>query len=219
MKDSFNPWLGLGSAIAMLAMGTFAIASPPEDSIRPKLPAQVDLLFPDKTELTGAKLTQFNPQKKSIKVKKRVGSEDKSYFYPFSQIKRLIFHGDVLISGSGTIAIRGEEDTGSDSGQTLMAQGGKPVQCGGASSYNLPLKSLTLDKDNFATAEVNLSALDQLQRKELIKDKNLGDYVLREIQFNVGADQVRIQIARCSGTEQKQALGRMYFLTRGSGIQ
>jgi len=85
------------------------------------------------------------------------------------------------------------------------------VKCEQAGSYNLPLKSLILGKDNFATAEVNLSALDQQQRAELIKDKKLGDYVLKQIQFNVNdsSDQVKIQILRCSGTEQKQALGRM----------
>jgi hypothetical protein len=66
-----------------------------------------------------------------------------------------------------------------------------------------------LGKDNFATAEVNLSELDQQQREKLIRDKKLGDYVLKQIQFNDGSDQVKIQISRCSGTEQKQALGRI----------
>jgi hypothetical protein len=215
MKDYLNSWLGFGCAITVLAMGTLVIASPQEDSISPKLPAQVDLLFPDGKQLTGAKLTQFNPQKKSIEVEKRVGSEDKRNSYQFSQIKSLNFHGGVVIDGAGTITIwgpspiRGEEDTEPDSEQILVAQGGKSVKCGGASAYNLPLKSLILGKDNFATAEVNLSALDQQQRAELIKDKKLGDYVLKQIQFNDGSDQVKIQISRCSGTEQKQALGRI----------
>lgn len=215
MKDYLNPLFGFGCAITVLAMGTLVIASPQEDSISPKLPAQVDLLFSDKTLLKGVKLTQFNPQKKSIEVEKTVGSKDKRTSYQFSQIKSLNFHGGVVIDGAGTITIwgpspiRGEEDTEPDSEQILVAQGGKSVKCGGASSYNLPLKSLTLGKDNLATAEVNLSALDQQQRAELIKDKKLGDYVLKQIQFNDGSDQVKIQISRCSGTEQKQALERI----------